>query len=216
MLRRYCYNHPDETVRQKAKEILEVKKSLQSVSSVDSFRGYEGTAARAYFAGLVRVFQSLKVDFNGRIRRPPTDPVNSALSFVYIILTDIVNTKIQIAGLDPFCGIVHKPNRNAPALTLDLVEQFRQPVADRFVMLVFNRRQLTADDFEPTAVYPCALKEKAKKKLIEAWEDFLNTPQKLEAQSRKITPDKLMDKKTDEFAKALLKGEQYRHFTICQ
>ncbi len=216
VLRRYFYNHGDQFIREKAQEILDVDSYLNSTDSVDSLRGYEGTAARLYFAALVAIFASLNVNFSGRIRRPPTDPVNSVLSYIYILLTSLVSTKIQIAGLDVFCGIMHKPNRNAPALALDLVEQFRQPIADRFVMLMFNRKQLTADDFEQTKVYPAMIKEKSKNRLIENWEDFLATPQTLLSPDEKITPEKLMELKIDEFAKSLLSGEKYHNFTICK
>ncbi len=150
VIKRYARNHRSDFLKERIKTMDELASGIASKASIDQLRGSEGAIARQYFSALVDIFKPLGFSFAGRIRRPPGDPVNAMLSFCYILLTEMVCSAIQSAGLDVFCGFMHKPNRNAPALALDMVEQFRQPIVDRFVMLVLNRRQFSEQDFEKT------------------------------------------------------------------
>jgi CRISPR-associated protein Cas1 len=113
---------------------------------LDTLRGIEGAAARAYFAALGEALQSPHFTFTGRNRRPPRDPVNATLSFAYALLVTEVVQATTRAGLDPGCGFLHDAGRDAPALALDLCEEWR-PVVDALVLGLFNRRELTPVDF---------------------------------------------------------------------
>ena len=144
-----------------------------------------------------------------------SSPSNAVLSYTYVLLTALLTSEIQISGLDVYCGLVHRANRNAPALALDLVEQFRQPLADRFVMYLFNKRILQAKDFIPTERYPVALEDKARKRLLEHWERFLSTPQKLLGAGDELDPRTLIRRQVGEFKKAVRDERPYRNFRLC-
>jgi CRISPR-associated protein Cas1 len=117
-----------------------------------SLLGIEGTAARIYFehfSALLRPTEPLGPGptFDGRNRRPPTDPVNALLSFVYAMLIKDCVVAALAAGLDPFVGLFHQPRFGRPALALDLAEEFRPLVGDSVVLTLVNNGEVSASDF---------------------------------------------------------------------
>ena len=110
--------------------------------------GMEGTGSAAYF----RCFGKLLSDprqwpFPGRVKRPPTDPVNALLSFGYSLLTNKVASAVQLVGFDHYVGYLHSAVYGRPALALDLVEEFRPIIVDSVVLTILNNRMLTLNDF---------------------------------------------------------------------
>jgi CRISP-associated protein Cas1 len=115
---------------------------------LESILGMEGAGSAAYF----RCFGKLLSDpkqwpFPGRVKRPPTDPVNALLSFGYSLLTNKMASAVQLVGLDHFVGYLHSSFYGRPALALDLVEEFRPIVVDSVVVDILNHRMLTPADF---------------------------------------------------------------------
>ena len=119
--------------------------------SVSSLMGIEGDAASAYFSVFQQRIRSEGFNFNGRIRRPPTDPVNALLSFAYSMITQECVSALQGVGLDPYVGFLHQDRPSRPGLALDLLEEFRAGWADRLVLTLLNRQQLKAKDFTQEA-----------------------------------------------------------------
>ncbi len=107
--------------------------------------GAEGAAARAYFGGLARCVPEA-YGFSGRVRRPPTDPVNALLSFGYVLLTEEVTGAAWAAGLDADLGVLHATRAGRPALALDLVEEVRVLI-DALTVSVLRRRALRPEHF---------------------------------------------------------------------
>lgn len=114
-----------------------------------SLFGLEGAGSAAYFDVFSRLLNK-DWGFEGRKRRPPTDPVNVLLSFGYTLLMNQVASACQIAGFDPFVGFLHSAQYGKPALALDLMEEFRGPIIDSVVVTMLNTGMLTSDDFEET------------------------------------------------------------------
>ncbi len=116
----------------------------------DGVRGIEGMAAAEYFS----VFNHFIVDqkeafvFTDRNRRPPLDPVNALLSFVYTLLSHDLRSAIETVGLDPAVGFLHRDRPGRPGLALDLMEEFRPVIADRLVLSLINRRQVSPQGFK--------------------------------------------------------------------
>ncbi|MGI0485894.1 type I-D CRISPR-associated endonuclease Cas1d [Pantanalinema rosaneae CENA516] len=123
------------------------KKLVEQQNTLDQVRGIEGLAAREYFASWSAMLDHQWV-FQGRNRRPPTDPVNALLSFAYGLLRVQVTAAVHLAGLDPYIGYLHEVQRGQPALVLDLMEEFRPLVADNVVLSVLNKREIQPQDFE--------------------------------------------------------------------
>ena len=106
----------------------------------------EGMGSKAYFA-VYRTCLRPGFTFAKRTRRPPRDPVNALLSLGYTLLGEAVATALEVVGLDPYEGFYHADKYGRPALALDLLEEFRGPVADSVVLTLINKRMLQPDDF---------------------------------------------------------------------
>ena len=138
---------------------------------VDSMRGIEGAAATVYFSRLDNMLCGNPggFRFESRSRRPPRNEVNAALSFTYMLLTSQIQSAMETVGLDPAAGYLHTLRPGRPSFALDLIEELRAPLCDRFVISLFNKGQLSASDFEKNeeAVY---LNERGRRTLLSAWQ----------------------------------------------
>jgi len=215
VIRRFMYNHPQKDLRPHIQQILDYTDQIDQQSNIDSLRGIEGVIAKEYFAAMVKIFEDLGMNFCGRVRRPPTDPVNAMLSYIYVLLTEHCCCALQTTRFDIYLGFMHMPNRNAPALALDFVEQFRQPIADRFVMLMFNKKILQAKDFTPGPMNAVLLSDIAKRTLITQWEQFLDAPQRLLENQPHLTPRDLLYRQAEAFEAAIRDKKLYRHYRLC-
>lgn len=135
-------------------------------------RGVEGLAARAYFSVLdEQIFADKeKFAFRGRAKRPPTDRVNALLSFMYTMLAGDVTSALECVGLDPQIGFLHRDRSGRNSLALDLMEEFRVYLADRFVLTLINRGQIAADDFLVKESGAYVLKDDARRTLLKEWQ----------------------------------------------
>ncbi|MXN67127.1 type I-C CRISPR-associated endonuclease Cas1 [Stappia sp. GBMRC 2046] len=136
-------------------------------------RGAEGEAANLYFGVFDHLLRSPdpEIRFNGRSRRPPLDPVNAVLSFLYTLLTHDCRSAAESVGLDPAVGFLHRDRPGRPSLALDLMEEFRPILADRLALSLFNRRQLRARDFERRDGGAVLLSEDARRTVLSAWQE---------------------------------------------
>ena len=115
---------------------------------LETILGIEGAGSAAYFQCFGKLLtRQDEWPFPGRVKRPPTDPVNSLLSFGYSLLTNKVASAVQLVGFDHFVGYLHSSFYGRPALALDLLEEFRPVIVDSVVLGILNRRMLAANDF---------------------------------------------------------------------
>jgi CRISPR-associated protein Cas1 len=135
-----------ENAGRKAREIQQLTPLLEKAESVDSVRGYEGRASALYFDAFASGFIDNQ-GFTRRVRRPPTDPVNSVLSLLYTFLMNRVYAAVRVAGLDPYPGFLHAIDYGRYSLVLDLMEEFRTIIADTLTLSLFNLKILQKDDF---------------------------------------------------------------------
>jgi len=159
---------------QQAADFLAVRIQLtRRAASLDTLRGIEGDAAAAYFAALPRLLTNHDpaIAMHGRSRRPPLDPVNALLSFLYALLTHDCRSALESCGLDAQCGFLHRDRPGRPSLALDLMEEFRAFLADRCALSLFNRQQITTKDFETKENGAVLLKEDSRKKVLVAWQE---------------------------------------------
>ena len=131
----------------KAKQILSLISKLENSKSIDQIRGYEGQASSVYFQGLQLGFIN-DMGFYKRVRRPPTDPVNSVLSLLYTFLMNRVYAGVRVAGLNPYPGVMHTIDYGRYSLVLDLMEEFRSIIADTLAISLFNLKILQKHDFQ--------------------------------------------------------------------
>jgi len=143
--------------------------------SLDALRGIEGAAAAAYFRQWPRLIKAFGFPFPGRVRRPPTDPVNSLLSLGSVLLLNEVLAACQVVGFDPYVGYLHMDRYGRPALALDLMEEFRPVLVDSTVLSFVNRGMVDPEDFDVGIGGTRTLKRPALKRFLEAWEEKRRT-----------------------------------------
>ena len=145
-------SEPDSrrALREAAEQLAEGLRRLRDGTDLDVIRGEEGHAARIYFGVFTHMIRGDKrvFGFDHRTRRPPRDPVNAVLSFLYTLLQAECAGAAEGVGLDPQVGYLHGLRPGRPALALDVMEELRALAVDRLVLTLINRRQLGTDDFE--------------------------------------------------------------------
>ncbi len=147
--------------------------ALPRETDVDALRGLEGEAAQVYFSAfdaMVRHDDAGRFALTRRSRRPPRDPINSLLSFVYALLTHDVRGALEGVGLDPQVGFLHRERPGRPSLALDLVEEFRAVFADRLVLSLINRRQVSGDGFVTDAAGSVTMTDETRKAVLTAYQ----------------------------------------------
>jgi CRISP-associated protein Cas1 len=163
------------------KQTLELNRLAEFIEKVDrvamreSLLGVEGMAAKIYFGGFAKLLRGGDVfQLEGRNRRPPTDPINAILSFVYALLTKELTITVQAVGFDPFLGFLHQPRYGRPSLALDLAEEFRPLIGDSVVLTLINNEEVSPKSFISRAG-SVALTDTGRKAVIAAFERRLDT-----------------------------------------
>jgi CRISPR-associated protein Cas1 len=156
--------------------VSRLKRSLNYIEQVNSIRtllGHEGEAAQAYYS----VFDALILNhesgfvFEGRTRRPPRDEVNAMLSFFYTILAHDVEAALETVGLDPQVGFYHQERPGRSSLALDIMEELRPYLVDRFVVSLINNQQVSKADFVYKESGTYLIEPDSKKKLLRVWQN---------------------------------------------
>lgn len=158
-------------LRAAARQLAEMTSSLAEAEALDSVRGIEGAAGNLYFSKFDEMLHTRypELRFRRRSRRPPENEVNAVLSFLYALLKNDMQAALESVGLDPAVGFMHTLRPGRPALALDLMEELRSPLCDRLTLSLFNRGQLTPDDFS-FDTGGCTIADKARKTIIESWQ----------------------------------------------
>lgn len=140
---------------------------------LDLMRGSEGEAANLYFSVFDHLIRSSEplMRWQARSRRPPLDPMNALLSFLYTLLTHDCRSAAESVGLDPAVGFLHRDRPGRPSLALDLMEELRPILADRLALSLVNRRQIQASDFETREGGAVFLRDEARKTVLTAWQE---------------------------------------------
>lgn len=157
-------------------EYLErLSRDAKNASSAEKLLGIEGSAAEAYFGRLNYLLKESDVfSFQNRNRRPPKDPVNAVLSYLYAILAKEMFVTLLAVGFDPYLGFYHRPRYGRPALALDMMEEFRPLIADSTALMLFNNEELKEKDFIKTGI-GISLRSQAKKKVVAGYERRIET-----------------------------------------
>ena len=145
---------------------------VEAETSLDSLRGLEGAAATAYFSVLDDMILRDKQHFyfRNRSRRPPTDRFNALLSFAYSLLAHDCASALESAGLDSYVGFLHRDRPGRTSLALDLMEELRPCMADRFVLTLINNRVMQPEDFHTSENGAVRLTDEARSKFLKNWQ----------------------------------------------
>lgn len=153
-IQRMLRNYPDCQGNMELKiAVTSLKRLLQQIRNIEELeilRGKEGEAANIYFGVFEYLVTQQKTDFQFKVRnrRPPRDPINALLSFIYSIMLQDVVSALEGVGLDPYVGFLHKDRSGRQSLALDLLEEFRAFIGDRLALTLINTQQLSISDFK--------------------------------------------------------------------
>lgn len=212
LLTRQHHNYPERGFALHREELERLQRSLDTAETLDSLRGLEGTAARQYFAGFALACRT-ELTFDGRRRRPPTDPINALLSFGYTLVGAELTSLLDAMGYDPYIGFYHQLDYGRPSLALDLLEEFRVPAVDRLVLNLANLRTLQASDFVADEENGgLRLDRKALGKFFRAYEahlskEFTDKPTGVATSLRKA-----FRRQAERLAASITRGEPYTPF----
>ncbi len=176
VIERALRDHPMQVDTERLKTVsVQLKHSLELIQnsvSKDQLRGYEGEAASLYFSVFDELILQQKKDFffHGRNKRPPMDNVNAMLSFVYTLLTNSITSALESVGLDPCVGYLHTERPGRASLSLDLIEELRPVLADRFVLSLINKKIVTGKNFTRKENGAVLMDNELRKKFLTEWQ----------------------------------------------
>lgn len=177
VLERSVRDHSLQIDADRVKDASEkLKNSLEYIrncKSKEQLRGYEGEAASIYFSVFNELILQQKTNFvfSGRSKRPPMDNVNAMLSFVYTLLTNQIVSALECVGLDPYIGYLHTERPGRVSLALDLIEELRAVLADRFVLSLINKKIVSKKNFKVMENGAVLMDDELRKKLLTEWQN---------------------------------------------
>lgn len=166
-------NGREDRLRPAASRLADCLRRIGSPDlSLDEVRGIEGEAGATYFG----VFDALitsndkAFEFRGRNRRPPLDPTNCLLSFLYTLLVHDIRSALECVGLDPAVGFLHRDRPGRPGLALDILEEFRAVVVDRLALSLINLGQVKSRGFENLESGAVLMDDDTRKEVLVAYQ----------------------------------------------
>lgn len=156
-----------------SRQINDLMPQVRQVNAPDELRGLEGVGANAYFKAFDQMILGDKETFffHGRSRRPPLDAVNAMLSFAYSLLAHDCASALESVGLDSYVGFLHRDRPGRTSLALDLMEELRPCMADRFVLTLINNRVVKAADFQYMESGAVLLTDEGRKVFLKNWQE---------------------------------------------
>lgn len=176
LLRRHLRDYPDapgtDVVDGAQRRLADAARLALAAPELDALRGQEGEGAQAYWAAFPHLIRSddPAFAFAGRNRRPPRDPVNAVLSFLYAMAALDARAACECHGLDPQMGFLHRDRPGRHSLALDLMEEVRAPLCDRVALSLVNRRQFRPAHLERQETGAVLLTEEGRKLVLTEWQ----------------------------------------------
>lgn len=164
---------PAEKLKATSRQLAEKLETIVACEEMDRLRGLEGEASAQYFGVLDEMILNQKeaFSFDNRNRRPPTDPVNAMLSFVYTLLGHDCAAALESAGLDPYVGFMHRLRPGRESLALDLMEELRPVCADRLAITLINTKEIQLKHFKRQGSGAVLLNDEGRKIVLSAWQN---------------------------------------------
>lgn len=172
-VRDHAYRVDAEKLKQVSGILYETLPRIDSATGLDDLRGIEGKAAEQYFSVFDEMVLNQKEDFafTKRNRRPPLDNINAVLSFAYTILAGDCANALSSVGLDPYVGFMHGDRPGRTSLALDIMEELRPVLADRFILTLINTKAIQAVHFERQKDNAVLLNDEGRKVFFNAWQN---------------------------------------------
>ena len=161
-----------EGMKADSQQLAQSLDSILAQTDLEALRGIEGQNSALYFSRFNELILNQKEDFHydGRSRRPPMDRVNALLSFAYTLLGNDCAAALEAVGLDAYVGFLHRDRPGRISLALDLMEEMRAVMADRFVLTLINTKVIRRDHFTRQESGAVLLSDTGRKAVLSAWQ----------------------------------------------
>jgi CRISPR-associated protein Cas1 len=211
LLKRHAETNPGERLQHAIAGVRHLEESLERAKTIDEVRGYEGQGAAVYFSVFEELFDPGHFSFKQRVRRPPTDPVNTMLSFGYSMLFNNLFSMARLHRLHPYVGFLHADKPQHPALISDLIEEFRTLI-DGLVIGIINKRLIGPHEFNTVhhddgSPKGCYLSDERRKTYLREFENLMHRETTHTATGYQVSYRRCLDLQVGEFA-LYLKGEK--------
>lgn len=172
-VRDYSLRIDTDSIKKKSKILYQSLEKIRTCQTSAQLLGLEGEAAAVYFSVFDELILQQKEDFTfqGRNRRPPLDNVNAMLSFAYSLLTGMCGSALESVGLDAYVGFFHTDRPGRISLALDIMEELRSIMADRFVLTMINKRIIKKSHFIQKESGAVVLTDEGRKLFLSAWQE---------------------------------------------
>ncbi len=188
---------------------------VEKAKDIDEVRGYEGLGSKIYFSGFKKCIKSEKFNFHQRIAHPPKDEVNAMLSLGYYFLYVEMLLALNSVGLDPYLGNLHTIDISKQSLLFDLVEEFRNPIVDAFVLNLLNLKKIAPEDFEKRENEIVYFTKEGMRKYISNFEEFLRQKLKYHLDGEENYVRTIFEKQARHYARVVLgEEEEYQPFRL--
>ena len=171
--RDYSLRLDAEKLKEKSTVLYHSLQKIRECSAASKLLGLEGEAASVYFSAFDELILQQKEEFSFRERskRPPLDKVNAMLSFAYSLLAGMCGSALEAVGLDPYVGFYHTDRPGRISLALDMMEELRGVMADRFVITMINKRIVKKENFIQRENGAVILDDSGRKLFLTAWQE---------------------------------------------
>lgn len=175
-IRDYAIRFDTTKLKEASMHLSDMMRIIPSVKNAPVLLGIEGECAKTYFQifGMMILQQKDSFQFTERNKRPPLDNVNALLSFTYTLLAHDCASALESAGLDAYVGFYHKDRPGRISLALDIMEEFRSVVADRFVLSLINKKMISDSGFTKKANGAVIMDDETRKVVLTAWQNKKN------------------------------------------
>jgi CRISPR-associated protein Cas1 len=225
LLQRYNWDRRDKKIKDCTSAIKSLSTKLEFIDDIEKIRGIEGKIAAIYFDALSILFIHKDFKFFGRNRRPPLDPINALLSFLYILLYQKVESALYESGLDPYLGFFHTIDYAKPSLALDLMEEFRALI-DGLVLRLINKNIFSSEDFwykeeyveddsgrDISTIEAVYLNIEGVKKAISYFQELLERNKHVSTLGNNINLFQIIREQSKILVRCINKNEPYQPFT---
>lgn len=213
LIMRYSRNYPEVKFDDEISALDSALKKLEDKPSIPVLLGIEGQATAKYFRAFSKMFRG-EIDFSGRSKRPPKDPANTLLSFGYTLITNEIFSLLISIGFDPYIGYLHGIDYGRPSLALDMVEEFRHPVIDRFTLYLVNNRIFSSKDFIVDEEGGVFLSTDSLKRYLEEYDKRMNEIFKDPFTGDKLSYRSLFRRQAYKMSKTIQAREPYKPYRM--
>lgn len=171
-LRDHAHRVDAKKLKNVSNALYDTLPKIDGTPTLNELRGIEGKAAEQYFSVFNDMILNQKDDFEftKRNRRPPLDNINAILSFAYTVLAGDCANALSSVGLDSYVGFMHGDRPGRMSLALDLMEELRPVLADRFILTLINTKAIQAVHFERQKDQAVLLNDDGRKIFFNAWQ----------------------------------------------